>query len=810
MSMYPILFITLAATAQAADLKVTHHSLRQDRLVVSKEQWQWNEGWGRVRQFFPRYFNPAATAHLFVQNTGEAAIDITDVRYNGRPIAEVCTRPDYAGPVIWYRSNPETLEPGRYGMIYVRLRDVPDGPFTLSVAAGGESVTAEYNDDDRDKIRFGSVGFNDDIDRVYAYVESWCDDQLELDRVRLDGVDVTARCELVNANFTSGPALIELALPEPLKHGSFHVIEAATALGPVAVSQVRARDARFRLGIWPSDVEKCHAKFFNTLYNPHNYPTDAAWWESSTENRFGFALTGTAETEAQVRAIAMLPADRLIYTNIDEPDAHEPAGLPYMARSGINVMHKVEPTMRMQRRLDPHHDTTFVCNRTYAPLNYLHYGEVPDIFITDCYIPVMWMGYDLWGVPMQMRTAAAAAAPRPTDMMIWGCMNTGYPMKRSPTPHENDMVVHYAIAEGAKGIHYFCDWNSYPVVAEGGYFIGVSSTNMQWKNIGRMNAQITRIAPLLSKGHPFQIAASDNAQLYVRSLLCGQDDFVVVMVNRNHRIHSATNNRGALQPYIYPVNEATVTLDLPPWFRARSAVRVAWDKVEPVVLEGTGRAKSLTVHDLMTSMVLVVSQDAQIADKLTVDAERIALLHESEKPTYVTDNAPIPAVSRPESRITLDAATLAGGALTLDLTDPEILAKAWRIHIDGGELRQAPGEWLGLFTPEDWHGDASIEFRIESDRPLNKVVAELESRTPNIAACANNSVGISFDGGKNFAHERSFKMQWPGHGKLTMTRDAEADKPISSFVVQVRLRDPGIVRSDEATNLANLLTIGWD
>ena len=68
-------------------------------------------------------------------------------------------------------------------------------------------------------------------------------------------------------------------------------------------------------------------------------------------------------------------------------------------------------------------------------------------------------------------------------MMIWGCMNTGYPMKRSPPPAENDMTVHYAVAEGAKGIYYFCDWNSYPQVYEGGYFIGMRKTNMLWKNI---------------------------------------------------------------------------------------------------------------------------------------------------------------------------------------------------------------------------------------------------------------------------------------------------------------------------------------
>ena len=59
-----LLLAILAAAANAADLRVAHHSIRQDRSVVSPEEWQWNEGWPRVRQFFPRYFKPAATAHL--------------------------------------------------------------------------------------------------------------------------------------------------------------------------------------------------------------------------------------------------------------------------------------------------------------------------------------------------------------------------------------------------------------------------------------------------------------------------------------------------------------------------------------------------------------------------------------------------------------------------------------------------------------------------------------------------------------------------------------------------------------------------
>ena len=112
----------LPTGADASGLRVAHHSVRQDRLAVPADQWQWNEGWPEIRQFFPRYFKPAATLHMFVENRGDEPVDITDVRFDGQPISEVCTRAEFAGPVIWYRSNPEVLQPGQIGMIYARLR----------------------------------------------------------------------------------------------------------------------------------------------------------------------------------------------------------------------------------------------------------------------------------------------------------------------------------------------------------------------------------------------------------------------------------------------------------------------------------------------------------------------------------------------------------------------------------------------------------------------------------------------------------------------------------------------------------------
>jgi hypothetical protein len=291
--------------------------------------------------------------------------------------------------------------------------------------------------------------------------------------------------------------------------------------------------------------------------------------------------------------------------------------------------------------------------------------------------------------------------------------------------------------------------------------------------------------------------------------LCGKDNFVIVLVNRKHRIH--VGDRYTRQPYVFPIKNATVTINLPQWFHLRSAVHVTWDGVRPIRLSGQGRERKLRIDELRTSMVLVVSQNATIADELAVDPDQLAALLESERPTYVTNGPPIENAERPDAVIRLDKAAVGAKSISLALTDASVLARAMRIRTEGRLLLE-PDKWLGLFTPAQWHGEAEIVFRFEAAVPLNKVNAALYSETPNFAACAHNIVGISTDG-RSYAQDTSFKAHWNGGVRggehLSVSKEAPEDEPIRAFLVRVVLRDPGIVASDEATNIAKSLDVTW-
>ena len=286
-----------------------------------------------------------------------------------------------------------------------------------------------------------------------------------------------------------------------------------------------------------------------------------------------------------------------------------------------------------------------------------------------------------------------------------------------------------------------------------------------------------------------------------------------MLVNRRHRIN--TNDQYTKQPHIYPVQSATVTFHLPDWFTPRHTVHVTYDGVRPVRLSGRGRQRKLKVRDLRTSMVLVLSQETDVAEKLTVDPTQFAALVESEKPRFVSDRPPIPDRDQPDNVIALDANAVKKGSLTLDLRQAETLARATRLRTEG-ELRLEPGQWLGLFTRPDWHGQAEIVFRVRSGAPLSKITARLISQTPNFAACANNVVGVSRDG-RHYVEDCSFKMEWNGgaYGSerdtgLATSLEAGEDEALQEFYVRVLLRDPGIVASDETTNLAEILTLSWE
>ncbi|MCF7854149.1 MAG: hypothetical protein K9N51_05065 [Candidatus Pacebacteria bacterium] len=804
--------ILTGASGAAANADIDHVNLRIDRYPLSLTEWEWSEGWSHWRQYFPHHFKRGATIHAFVKNTGEEPLQITGISLNGAPMEALQTTPEKVGQVVWHRVNPETIAPGNIGTVYVRLRNIPRDPIALRLSTENDrQLSTTIDADTHEKIRLGHVGFNRIMDTAYVYVDNYSESIFTLRNIYVDGKDLTGTSRTIQKTTAPGrPALVVIPLGEPLEYGSFHCFKVTTEEGETAMYQVRVRDDRFPRGIvsGQTPLKEYQAKFFNLLYALHGH--HGQWDPQSDAARLGFTLVRQAPTEDLIKTAATAPPGRIMYTNIDEPDAKDFGyrKLPAFERVGTSIMDRIEPVMRQQRRLDPKHETTFIVDRTFAPRNWLDYGEVADVMIQDTYVPSTWMGYDMETFPNTADTLLAAVSPRPVHMMFWSTTNTGQEPFRAPTPEENDMMVHYAIGAGLKGINYFMDWNSFPRKFEGGYYVGAPRIKPLWKQMGRVNAELERLSSLLAVGYPYHAVQSNSDMIWARSLLCGSDNILVVLVNRNHRIHANFALKKGGIPYVYPV-DGTVRINLPDWFTGAQTYQVSWDGVR-LLETSSDRNRELTVDNLLTSRVILFSRDPDIRKKLDLDPERFQQLIESEKPRFVTNKPPVSDSVRADAVVTADTGET--GKLVLDLTDPDTLDQALSIRTEG-ELQLEPGQWLGLFPPVPGGGEAELVFKVTTPKPMLKVTAKLNSQTPNFPYIAHNIVGLSRDN-ERYVAESSRRVDWNGgvsHGEhLSITLEAEEGVPFNTVFVRLQMRDPGIVKSDEATNILKTLSLSWD
>jgi len=812
------LFVFSMADLQAGELMVTHKQVRDDKYELSVRDCQWTEGWGELDQFFPRHYKPACTLHLFLKNTGKEAISVNDLLYNGKSIKEVCTRPDYLGPVIWYRTNPESIPANGTAMVYVRLRKMLAEKTTIGVECdNGKTVSAEFNPGDYSKLRIASAGFDLKKNKMFVFVKKYSTDSLSLNRCFIDGSELAeSDYFFLNRDFTDdNPAYIEISPKTQLKFGQFLVLRVEDRSGNAAVYQLRIRDDKFLLGMigGNANLGLYQEKLFNMIVEMGSTAAKIpeGFWNDFADNDFSYVQTANTLEDLQ-NAVKSAPPERFAFGTIDEPDGVDCMWynkLPHMERCGVNIMQMLEPRMALARKYAPSYLTQVLVNRTYTPANWFIYGETPDLYFNDAYPLYHAFASDALEIlPPTVATQLNATAPRPVNMVLWGVLDTT--MRRTYTPLENDMQVHYAIGSGAKGIHYFMDRTVYWAQR---YMVGPTNIKPLWTNMGRLNAKITRIASLLNAGCPFDIVkGSNDNELWVNSLMCGKDSFVIVAVNKNYRVYASGATK---MPFIFPVEDEKIEVSVPDWIEKAKVVEVSWDKVEKVdVIELNGKI-TIPVKNMMTSRVYVISSDQDIERRLEVDNARMDKFVNSTK-------------LNPRSGKTLGALTLRRASIkitpeqvqrkryTIDFGKREDIEKAIKFNLVSAELDLIPGERLALFPLErDFEGRCELIYGFESDKPLKNLKVTLASTTPNFAYCANNTVEISGTDEfgfivppETYASDCSFKTKWDGGSGENL--EARLNNPPEIFYIKVTMKDPQIVWSGEYSNTIEKLDVSWD
>jgi hypothetical protein len=287
----------------------------------------------------------------------------------------------------------------------------------------------------------------------------------------------------------------------------------------------------------------------------------------------------------------------------DEPDAHDGSQsdtLPYMDRLGLLAQREV--FARFQEEIYPKDQRTpcmLLVNNTYKPLNYYVYGQCMDIYCSDPYVPLG--GDQCEYVAKAMECVRDASTPHPTIACLWATTEAPPPYRnaqaRPPTPEEERLMVFYALGSGAKGVLYFADYDNPPA--------GLGRDKDLWDEIGRINSDILALAPYLAIGCPAGPAVETD-KFWYRSVMCGQDKMVLIVVNKGHHIGYNTQPGFA---WNFPAKDVGVSVPLPTHFKSCRIEEVKDGKLTPAQAEFMRGKMKMKLDEVDTARAFLISAD---------------------------------------------------------------------------------------------------------------------------------------------------------------------------------------------------------
>jgi len=574
----------------------------------------WSEGWAHDEQFFPKYFQPAGSIHLVLVNNSMTADTIELTEIDGDPIADLVTTPQRTGRVVWYRLEspslrkpdvpvdsddpasrhvtPARVESGGWAACDIRLRSAPSRTVALRFRTGSTGRLDVKVPSKPPRVRLESISFSAGIDRVFVYLRPMDAKEIGQAALYLDRrLTAAARTD------AAGLVLLESKLDPAWEPGSYHLVEARLADSTRVAQIVRARDNFFVVGLYgvvdAARVKAAKQHGINTYFTAGVSPVlEEAGMNCVPRYNVGEHRRRTPQQSGVI-----------FYNNQDEPDAKDwslGGDLPVIKRVGVDAMHDVLPTIRCQRSVDPPVLNLVVVDNTYKPLQWYVYGQIPDVFVTDPYVPLNGRQVDY--VHHALDCARDACTPRPMIPILWACgLQGGRKLgSRPPTPEEERIMAGYAIGCGAKGLVYFVDMSG---ETGEGKFVGLSDNKPLWEEVGRINKDVLAVADLLSIGCPIPGGRSD-AGVWVRSLMCGPKSMVVVVVNNGHYIGFDTHNEFA---WNNPARDVKLRVAVPDRWRRCTIREVVDGAFVPVRGEVKGGQLSMTLDVVETARLFVIS-----------------------------------------------------------------------------------------------------------------------------------------------------------------------------------------------------------
>ena len=565
---------------------------------------------------------------IYIRNEGEAA-SLKSISWGGKQVDEHAAGPDYQA--IWWRLNPWQLEKGQEGEVAICLRRrlVEPTTFTIGLSNGAEILPVIEPGDP--PLRIGSVGFATDLERVYLYVEKLSTNAPLPGQIYLDGHRLDSDVTWLSRDYVGGVIVAVLNPQSLLRRGEFHTFRVVTG-EHVGAATLRAFTGLARFGVY-GVPERLAAYAGNGLDN-YSHFKEMTKGMLDHGQRLGIKIVGHLNGGSLPEGTTGHPA-LYAWHGLDEPDAHDHSAgkdRPVALRLGT-LARKVIGAAQRHAAADPATPTMLTLNNTFLPQNYFVYGQVADITNSDLY-PIV-QSRSVREVPERIDMLKRASAPR-FLMYTYQCMwqelsNPDGPKQfmgldalreaqdvelydrqrhrgfgRAPAAGEVRRMMLYGVGCGARALLGFTDsvhrapgW----VLSHGAWVLPEV-----WEVMGRTSRSLRLVAPLVEISHPMLWARGGGEDLWVRTLVAGNDAALVIVVNEDY-ISAKTFTQT-------PATNVKVTFRDLPWMKGHAIWKVSDGRFVTVLATRSTGALSWTVPKITDAEVYLVADDLTLAARL--------------------------------------------------------------------------------------------------------------------------------------------------------------------------------------------------
>ncbi|MCK4325042.1 MAG: hypothetical protein KAW89_10960 [Armatimonadetes bacterium] len=558
-------------------------------------QYEWTEGATGLADF-AKTDRRAGLLKVYVHNGSATPVVVEAAALNGTALDEL--RENERHEVIWWRTWPNPVPGGGYAEVSVRLRYPLESDAALTLQAGDQTLVATVPMQPP-SFRIETIGWTDGGRQLTIVAQQIRLESTGIEKVFIDGADVTDRAEILAPDFFDGICPILVKLTEGLEVGSFHTYKLVAADGQQVACTLRTLDEFLRLDMYgASDLEQDVKLGINSLTHFHTQGRGAldSYARYGLRSAFHIGETPPAEVRGHPAVYA--------YLLRDEPDCWDyyAEDWPMEMRIGYHGPDIVRVTQQCVEA-DPTKPVMITVDLTFKPANYYVYAQIPDIVQPDCYPltiekPLSWVR-DVTEVCRQ------AAGPRRVEIIPqvnWEDRGPEMKYKRPPFPREVWIEYLYALGTGARGFsgyEYYTEANhhgarEYPEVMEG---------------VGQIFRRFQVVAPLILQAHPADFATCEDEKVWLKTLACGKQGLLLVVVNDDYESLPAD--------FIHqPKQQVEIWVPVIPWLLPAQVRQVDDGAFSDLRFEVMAEGTRIVLPELDTGEIILVAGERGLPAQL--------------------------------------------------------------------------------------------------------------------------------------------------------------------------------------------------